>query len=152
MRCCNSLARRKKVDEGTHHKRNGDKNQSRWPTSEVWQVIQNPDGFNEAVPAVREKKVELDAERAKAGFVGYATSWAVREVFLYEVNHQAGHVSITLQGVSGGIPLRAIEADGGGFMAWAYDPMTTYLQERKAATFVEIMQEKARRLGFALIA
>lgn len=56
---------------------NEDKNQSRWPLSALWQVMQHPSSMGNALPAVREKKVELDAEREKADFVGFATSWAM---------------------------------------------------------------------------
>jgi hypothetical protein len=126
---------------------NGDLNQSRWPTSAAWEAIQSPQGINDAVPAVREKKVELDAERAKAGFVGYATSWAVREVFRYESGQQA-----PVTGERQGLPLRVVEDDGGGFLAWAFDPVKAYLDQRKEATFIAIMREKAQRLGLTLAA
>ena len=95
---------------------------------------------------MREKKVELDAERAKARFVGYATSWAVREVFRYQQG------AMTIQGDPLGLPLDVVEDDGAGFLAWAYDPIQAYLDERKEATFVEIIHEKARRLGLLLAA
>jgi hypothetical protein len=125
---------------------NGDMNQSRWPASPVWILIQQPPEMGDAVPAVREKKVELDAERAKAGFVGYATSWAVREVFRYQQG------AATETGDPLGLPLHVVEDDGAGFLAWAFDPVKLYLDARKEATFVEIMQEKAKRLGLLLIA
>lgn len=102
--------------------------------------------MGDAVPAVREKKVELDAERAKAGFVGYATSWAVREVFRYQ------HGAMTVQGDPLGLPLDVVEDDGAGFLAWAFDPVKAYLYESKEATFIEIMNEKARHLGLKLTA
>ena len=51
-----------------------DTNQSRWETSEVWALVQRVDFDSDGTPLVRKKKVELDAEWAKAGFVGYATS------------------------------------------------------------------------------
>src|SRR5579883_3369510 len=125
---------------------NGDTNQSRWPLSDVWCLVQQPPEMGEAVPAVREKKVELDAERAKAGFVGYATSWAVREVFRYQQG------AMTMQGDPLGLPLDVVEDDGAGFLAWAFDPVRAYLDERKAATFIGVMQEKARKLGLKLAA
>ena len=124
----------------------GDLNQSRWATSDVWGTVQNPGGINEAVPAVREKKVELDAERAKAGFVGYATSWALREVFRYE------HQDRTTDDGPIGLPLHAVDDDGGGFLAWAFDPVRAYLTERKESTFVRQIQHKAQKLGLALAA
>lgn len=43
-------------------------------------------------------------------------------------------------------------AKHGGFLAWAFDPVKEYLTERKEATFTEVMQMKARKLGLALAA
>jgi len=125
---------------------NGDANMTRWPLSEIWEVVQNPGGLHEAKPKSRDKKVEFDAERAKAGFVGFATSWAVREVFRYESRQT------TPDGEPAGLPLRAVDDDGGGFLAWAFDPVKEYLTERKEATFTEVMQMKAKKLGLALVA
>ena len=51
-----------------------------------------------------------------------------------------------------GLPLGVVEDGGAGFLAWASDPMKTFLDERKEATFVEIMEEKAKRLGLHLVA
>ena len=124
----------------------GDKNQSRWPLSPVWLLSHRPPEMADAVPAVREKKVDLDVEWAKAGFVGYATSWAVREVFRYQQR------AMTEKGDMLGLPFDVVEDDGAGFLAWAFDPVKEYLDERKEATFVEMMQEKARKLGLSIAA
>jgi hypothetical protein len=78
-------------------------------------VVQNPGGVHEANPKSRDKKVELDAERAKAGFVDFATSWAVREVFRYETKQRAP------DGKTLGLPLRVVGADGGGILAWTFE-------------------------------
>jgi hypothetical protein len=53
--------------------------------------------------------------------VGYATSWASRAVaFQQQFNARGLDLPV-------GLPLRAIQEDGGGFMAW----MQEYLAERK---------------------
>lgn len=103
----------------------GGRNQSRWPVSDVWQVVQGATFNTDPTPLVREKKYSLDAERAMQGFVGYATGWATRAR----------------------LSLAAVQEDGGGFLGWAYDPMRDYLVEQKARTFTDIMREKADRLG-----
>lgn len=57
----------------------GDSNQSRWLTSPVWEVVQKAPMIEvEAEPAVRRKKIELDAQRVAAGTLGYLTAWAAR--------------------------------------------------------------------------
>ncbi len=103
----------------------GGRNQSRWPVSEVWQVVQGATFTTDATPLVREKKYSLDAEREMMGFVGYATGWAARAK----------------------LPLSQMQADGGGFLAWSLEPVQEYLTGRKAMTFPDIMREKALRLG-----
>ena len=112
----------------------------------MWQLVQSASWGEDATPIIRQKKVELDAERAKAGFVGFATSWAVREAFLYQCGIKSE------SGRRLGVPLRVIEEDGVGFLVWAYDPMQEYLQERKERTFVEVMRDKASELGLTLTA
>src|SRR5271165_2973667 len=92
-----------------------DETQSRWPLSDVWQVVQESAVYGNPTPLLRAKKIELDADRAMAGFVGYATSWAVRS----------------------GLPLSVVQEDGGGFMEWSFEPMQAYLEQRKDATFGE---------------
>ncbi len=103
-----------------------DETQSRWPLSDVWQVVQESAVYGNPTPLLRDKKIELDADRAMAGFVGYATSWAVRS----------------------GLPLSVVQEDGGGFMEWSFEPMQGYLDKRKDATFVDVMREKAFRIRF----
>ena len=124
-----------------------DSNQSRWETTAVWVLVQSV-RFDcaDGTPLVKQKKVELDAERSKAGFVGYATSWATRAVALHALRH------ITDEGLPVGMPLRAIAEDGSGFIGYAFDQMQAYLDQRKAQTFVEVMHGKAKLLGVALAA
>jgi hypothetical protein len=106
-----------------------DTNQSRWPTSAVWDLIQHvPMHDMNAEPIVRQKKIEGDARRAMAGFVGYGVSWAVRS----------------------GLPLRVVDTTGGGFLEWAYNAMQPYLEDKKEATFTDLMRERAQRLGIHL--
>ncbi len=112
-----------------HTKPSLDRNQSRWETSEVWALVQTamlskPD----PVPAVRQKKIEADARRALAGFVGFGVSLAVRS----------------------GLSLQTADETGEGFMTWAQGKLETYLSEAKAATFTELMQDRALRLGIPL--
>lgn len=116
----------------------------------MWQVVQASSNNESATPAVREKKIELDADRAKAGFVGFATGWALRAVVLYELQKQARMRGIELQGLPKGLPLRAVDEDGGGFLSWAYEAMQEYLTQRKASTFIELMETKALKLGVKL--
>jgi hypothetical protein len=124
-----------------------DTNQSRWGASEVWQVVQGAVLFvTEAVPAVRVKKVELESEHTLAGFVGYGTSLAARVVLLEQVAQEAAQRGFLLD-VAPGLPQRAVEEDGGGFLAWAYEQMQTYLGERKRATFGDVMRRKLAWLG-----
>lgn len=107
------------------------KNQSRWATSALWQAVQTTPLANiGATPAVRDRKVELDAERAMACFVGYATGWAIRT----------------------GLTLTTIEADGWGFLMWAYGPVQAYLKDKKETTFIGLMALKADKLGLPLVA
>src|SRR5579875_168399 len=122
-----------------------DTNQSRWATSEVWELVQAGFGADEATPLARRKKVELDTERSKAGFVGYATSWAMRAVWLYEVA-QADQATEEDEAALVGLPLDEVQDDGGGFLSWAYDQMQAYLKKRKAASFTEVMELKAQKL------
>lgn len=68
-------------------------------------------------------------------------------MFCYETGQQAPTTGEQLR-----LPLRVAEDDGAGFMAWAFDTVKTYLEERKEATFVEIMRDKGRRLGLLLTA
>lgn len=121
-------------------------NQSRWDTSPMWEVVQGANGDDDATPLVRKKKVELDTERAKAGFVGYATSWAIRAVWLFEAAQGAQLVATPGEAPPAGLPLDEVQEDGGGFLAWAYDQMQAYLKEHKEATFTELMETKAQRL------
>ncbi len=130
----------------------GDQNQSRWATSEVWEVVQAASDEPEATPAVRTKKIDLDTERAKAGFVGYATSWAARAVGLHTLAGEAEQRGIRVLGETQGLPLSAVEEDGGGFLEWAYEAMQGYLTERKAATFVAVLRDKALKLGLPVAA
>ncbi len=124
-----------------------DSNQSRWAVSEVWQVVQGAVLFvTEAAPAVRVKKVELDSAHTLAGFVGYGTSLAARVVVLEQVAQEAQARGFVLD-VAPGLPQAAVEEDGGGFLAWAYDQMQTYLDERKRATFGQVMRHKIAWLG-----
>jgi hypothetical protein len=127
-----------------------DTNQSRWEESEVWALVQSATfACADGTPLLLERKIELDEERAKAGFVGYATSWATRAVALNVLQQQFKARGLDLPV---GLPLRAIQEDGGGFMAWAFDGMQAYLAERKGLTFVEVMQWKAKVLGVPLAA
>ncbi len=123
-----------------------DSNQSRWDTSAVWEVVQGASGNDDATPAVRTKKVELDTERSQAGFVGYATSWAIRAVWLFQ-----GAIE-NERGMPKGLPMEAVEDDGGGFLGWAYDQMQAYLTERKEATFAELMHAKGKKITKLLAA
>ena len=106
-------------------------------------VIQGASGADDPQPEARIKKVELDTERAKAGFVGYASSWAIRAVWLHEAQQDGTTSGLDLPA---GLPIQAVDADGGGFLAWAYDQMQAYLKERKEQTFTELMDSKAKRL------
>jgi hypothetical protein len=125
----------------------GDTNQSRWDVSEVWQVVQQATLFlTEVVPAVRAKKVELDSQHTLAGFVGYGTSLAARVVLLEALVSQAEERGFLLD-VGPGLPQQAVEEDGGGFLAWAFEQMQTYLDERKRATFGQVMRRKLAWLG-----
>jgi hypothetical protein len=45
-----------------------------------------------------------------------------------------------------------MEDVGGGFLAWAFDPVKAYLEQRKEAMFVAIMRDKAQRIGLMLAA
>jgi hypothetical protein len=124
-----------------------DTNQSRWEVSAVWQVIQQASLFvTEAVPAVRAKKVELESEHTLAGFVGYGTSLAARMVVLEQMAQEAAQRGFVLD-VAPGLPQQAVQEDGGGFLAWAFDQMQTYLDERKRATFGQVMRQKLAWLG-----
>jgi hypothetical protein len=108
-----------------------DSNQSRWDTSDLWQVVQAAGNLHmDAEPAVRITELEHDAKRAMAGFVGFAVGWAARAR----------------------VPLHDIQEDGGGFLAWAYDPMQKYLAEKKTATFGDLLRLKARKLGIRVAA
>ncbi|MBA3823192.1 MAG: hypothetical protein H0X24_04695 [Ktedonobacterales bacterium] len=118
-------------------------NQSRWEPSAVWEVIQGASGEDNPQPEARIKKVELDTERAQAGFVGYASSWAIRAVWLYEAQQDG---TITGDDMPAGLPIQAVDEDGGGFLAWAYDQMQAYLKERKAQTFTDLMHGKGKKL------
>ena len=129
-----------------------DTNQSRWAVSEVWQVVQQATLFlTEVTPAVRAKKVELDSQHTLAGFVGYGTSLAARVVLLEELASQAEERGFLLD-VGPGLPQRAVEEDGGGFLAWVFEQMQTYLDERKRATFGQVMRRKLAWLGQPRIA
>jgi hypothetical protein len=124
-----------------------DTNQSRWAVSEVWQIVQQASLLvTEAVPAVRAKKVELESEHTLAGFVGYGTSLAARMVLLEQMAQEAAQRGFVLD-VAPGLTAAAVEEDGGGFLAWAFDQMQTYLDERKRATFRQVMRQKMTWLG-----
>ncbi len=113
----------------------------------MWQVVQQAVLFQtETVPAVRVKKVELESEHTLAGFVGYGTSLAARVVLLEQVAQEAAQRGFVLD-VAPGLPQRAIGEDGGGFLAWVYEQMQTYLGERKRATFGQVMRHKLAWLG-----
>jgi hypothetical protein len=115
--------------------------------SAVWRVVQQALLFQtEAVPAVRAKKVELESEHTLAGFVGYGTSLAARMVLLEQMAQDAEQRGFVLD-VAPGLPQAAIEEDGGGFLAWVFDQMQTYLNERKRATFKQVMRQKMAWLG-----
>lgn len=126
----------------------GDSNQSRWATSPVWEVVQGASGTDEAVPLVRRKKVELDTARSQAGFVGYATSWAIRAVWLHEAAHETAQGGPMVSGNEEpqGLPWDEVQEDGGGFLAWAYERMQAYLKERKEATFADVMHAKGQKI------
>jgi hypothetical protein len=129
-----------------------DTNQSRWAVSEVWQVVQQASLFQtEAVPAVRAKKVELESAHTLAGFVGYGTSLAARVVLLDTLAQEAEARGFLLD-VGPGLPQAAVEEDGGGFLAWAYEQIQAYLDERKRATFGQVMRRKLAWLGQPQIA
>jgi hypothetical protein len=124
-----------------------DTNQSRWKVSEVWQVVQGAALFvTKAVPAVRVKKVELESEHTLAGFVGYGTSLAARVVVLEQIAQEAQARGWVLD-IGPGLSQAAVEEDGAGFLAWAYEQMQTYLGERKRATFGDVMRRKLAWLG-----
>jgi hypothetical protein len=124
-----------------------DTNQSRWAVSEVWQVVQRAALFQtQAVPAVRVKKVEVEAKHTLAGFVGYGTSLAARLVVLDAVAQQATAQGIDLD-LLPTLPQEAVEEDGGGFLAWVYDLMQAYLLGQKRATFAGVMRQKCHKLG-----
>ncbi len=124
-----------------------DSNQSRWPVSAVWQVVQGATLFvTEAVPAVRVKKVELEREHTLAGFVGYGTSLAARAVLVEQLAQAAAERGVVLD-VGPGLVPAAVGEDGGGFLAWAYEQMQAYLEERKRATFGQVMRRKLAWLG-----
>ena len=82
--------------------------------------------------------------------MGYATSWAVREVAQYALQSQVEQTGLKLQGMPAGLPLQAVQEDGGGFLEWAFPLMLAYLEERKEQTFVEVMTAKADILGLAV--
>ena len=97
----------------------------------MWEVIQCAGVKNlEAEPSARKKKIEHDAKRAMAGFVGFAIGWAVRA----------------------GVSVQEVEKDGRGFLRWAYQPMKKNLKDKKQATFTDGMQTKAKKLGLSLVA
>ncbi|HEU5198093.1 MAG TPA: hypothetical protein VFU32_00575 [Ktedonobacterales bacterium] len=135
-----------------HTVRSADTNQSRWAVSAVWRVVQQASLFQtEAVPAVRAKKVELESEHTLAGFVGYGTSLAARMVLLEQMAQEAEQQGFVLD-VAPGLPQAAVEEDGGGFLAWVFDQMQTYLNEHKRATFQQVMRQKMAWLGRPQIA
>jgi hypothetical protein len=113
----------------------------------VWDVVQGASGTDEAVSVVRRKKVELDTARSQAGFVGYATSWAIRAVWLHEAAQETAQ-GVPVVGNEGpqGLPWDEVQEDGGGFLAWAYERMQAYLKERKEATFSEVMETKGHKI------
>ncbi len=124
-----------------------DTNQSRWAVSAIWQVVQQASLFQtEAVPAVRVKKVELESEHTLAGLVGYGTSLAARVVLLEQITQEAAQRGFVLD-VGPGLLQAAVGEDGGGFLAWLYEQMQTYLDERKRATFGQVMRQKLAWLG-----
>ncbi len=95
---------------------------------------------------MRAKKVELESEHTLAGFVGYGTSLAARMVVLEQIAQEAAKQGVVLD-VAPGLTTAAVEEDGGGFLAWAFDQMQTYLDERKRATFRQVMLQKMTWLG-----
>ncbi len=67
--------------------------------------------------------------------MGYATSWAVREVWKYGATQDEGLPAATIE-----------EVDGDDFLAWAWEPVQEYLKQQKQQTFGEVMQAKADRM------
>jgi hypothetical protein len=126
----------------------GGQNPSRWGTSEVWEVVQSAIDDVDAVPSAKVKKMELDAERTKAGTFGYLSSLAVRLVAFYEQASPEERAAMMKD--RKGLPLRAVDEDGGGYLEWLYEVMKAYHKEKKAKTFVEVMREKAVKLGLLL--
>jgi hypothetical protein len=106
------------------------KNQSRWESSEVWQVVQGAVFYDaEVVPIVRQKKYDLDAYRSLANTVGHMAGWAARA----------------------GVPLSEIEGDGSGIYVAMYDQMMTYLQTHKFMLFPDLVEAKATKIGIPVV-
>lgn len=130
-----------------------DTNQSRWPTSAVWDVVQTACILTaEAVPSARVKKVEIDIERSLASFTGFATSMAARLVLLHDLQEQAATIGLPLLDIADGLPRHVIDEDGGGFLSWVFDPMQDYLTQRKQDSFFNIMSLKVAKLGQPVLA
>jgi hypothetical protein len=101
-----------------------------------------------AYPASRSKKIELDAQRTLAGFVGYGAGLAARLVVLEGLAEEEQHLGIS--NIERGIPEHAIGEDGGGFFAWVFDDIQDYLLDRKLMTFADLMRFKRRKLAQAI--
>jgi hypothetical protein len=78
------------------------------------------------------------------------SSLAVRLVAHYERASPDERIAMAQE--RRGLLLRAVDEDGGGFMAFAHEAMQGYLKKKKAKTFVEVMREKAVKLGLQLVA
>src|SRR5579883_723057 len=66
---------------------------------------------------------------------------------MLEIGRAIQGVNNPILDLAPGLPQAAVEEDGGGFLAWAFEQMQDYLNERKRATFGQVMRKKLAWLG-----
>jgi hypothetical protein len=101
----------------------GHRNQTRWPTSPVWEAVQQAKFFCDGTPAVRERKTRGDL------------------ILLCQM--MAGCSSTASALLTAAMPPTD---DGSAFLLWFYTWMEAYLQE-KGTTFDELREAKRLKLG-----
>jgi hypothetical protein len=100
-----------------------DRNKARWPTSPLWEAVQQATFFGDGVPAVRERKTAGDLLLICQMLAGCSTTASALLANALPLHH-----------------------DGTHFLIWFMNWLETYLQE-KGVSYEDITEAKRLKLG-----
>jgi hypothetical protein len=104
----------------------GDRNKARWPTSPLWEAVQQATFFGDGVPAVRERKTAGDLLVICQMLAGCSTTASAL--------------------LTNALPL---QDDGTHFLIWFMHWLETYL-EQKGISYEDITEAKRLKLGIVV--